>query len=107
MVPVWIAAQCRFLQVELWSPVQPLWGNPNVPHFSTIPDPHVWARFGIKTLRDIMPAGTLLTFTQLSKTHNLPGWMYFRYAQLHHAARAQFPEPPLLQIRPGGESLVL
>lgn len=47
-----------------------------------------------------MPAGTLLPLAYLTKTHNLPGWMYFRYAQLRHAARAQLPTPPLLQLDP-------
>lgn len=88
-------------QVERWSPpVQPLWGKPNLSHFRTILDPQVWARFGIKTLREIMSEGALLTFSQLSRLHDLPGWMYFCYAQLRHAARAQFPEPPLLQLDP-------
>lgn len=99
-IKVWIAAQRRFLLAGRWSPVQPLWGNPNLPHFRSIPDPPVWARFGIKTLRDIMPTGTLMSFSQLTRKYGLPGWMFFHYAQLRHAARAQFPTPPVLQLDP-------
>lgn len=97
---VWAAARHRFLRVERWAPVQPLWGNPNLAHFRMILDPQVWIRYDIRTLRDIMPEGVLMTFSQLSRLHNLPGWMFFRYSQLRHAARAQFPEPPLLQLDP-------
>lgn len=33
----WTAARRRFYQEARWTPVQPLWGNPNFVH----PDPHV------------------------------------------------------------------
>lgn len=45
-----------------------------------------------------MPEGTLLTYPELSRSFHLPGWMYFRCVQLRHAARAQFPSQPLLQL---------
>lgn len=99
-VRVWGVARRRFFQRERWSPVQPLWGNPNLPHFRTIPDPQIWARHGIKTLRDIMPTGVLLSFAQLRRSYELPGWMYFRYIQLDHVAKVQFPNPPVLQFDP-------
>lgn len=44
-----------------------------------------------------MPTGMLLTYTQLSRLFHLPRW-FFRYAQLRHAGRAQFPTQPLLQL---------
>lgn len=94
-IKAWIAARRRFFQADRWSPVQPLWGSPNLPHFRSIPDPQVWERFGIKTLSDIMPTGTLLSFSQLTRKYALPGWMLFRYAQLRYAASAQFPTPLL------------
>lgn len=99
-IQFWNAAQHRFSLEGRWASVQPLWGNPNLSHFQTIPDPQVWARFGIKTLRDIMPTGSLMSFAQMARTYELPGWMFFRYAQLRHAVRAQFPVPPLLQLDP-------
>lgn len=60
----------------------------------------MWARYGIKILRDIMPTGTLLSYPRLSRVFRLPGWMFFRYAQLCHTVRAQFPTQPLLQLDP-------
>lgn len=47
-----------------------------------------------------MPNGVLMSFALMSRTYGLPGWMFFRYAQLCHAARAQFPVPPHLQLDP-------
>lgn len=97
---VWCAARRRFAQGDRWSPVEPLWGNPNLPHLRTIPDPQVWAKRGIRTLRDIMPAGVSLPYAQLSQKFQLPGSMLFRYFQLRHAVRAQFPSRPLLELDP-------
>lgn len=66
--------------------MQPLWRNPSLAYFRLTPNPQVRARYSIKSLRDIM-----LTYTQLCR-------VFFRYIQLHHAARAQFPSRPLLQL---------
>lgn len=52
-----------------------------------------------------MPEGLLLTYPQLTLAFHLAGWMYFRYAQLRHAARAQFSTQPLLQLDPVEELL--
>lgn len=73
------------------SPHTPLWGNPHQPHLSSIPDPSVWANFGIKKLQHIMPDGRLLTFYALKLTFALPSWMFFQYLQLRHAIQTQFP----------------
>lgn len=77
IIKIWIAARRRFSQVDRGSLVQPFWGNPNLPHFRSMPDPQVWARFGIKTLRDIMPTGILLTFSQLGIMLYLDGCFSF------------------------------
>lgn len=68
---VWVVARKRFRKQNAWSPFQPLWGNPSLPHF-TIPDPQVWTKYGLKALRDIMPTGMLLTYKDLSTKFNLP-----------------------------------
>lgn len=47
---------------ETWSPDTPLWFNPRLSHFNEIPDPIIWARVGIKQLRNIVGGGRLLTF---------------------------------------------
>lgn len=63
----------KLLRVDLnspgqLSPAQPLWGNPVRPHLRTIPDPQLWAKYGVTTLRDIMPDGyTLKLFPIVSE----------------------------------------
>lgn len=64
---IWRAATRRLSTSGQLSPAQPLWGNPGLPHFHTVPDPQFWARHGVKTIGDIMPAGTLLSFPVLSQ----------------------------------------
>lgn len=44
MLRVWGIARLLFLQPHRWSPFCPLWGNPNLPHFRSLPDPELWAR---------------------------------------------------------------
>lgn len=68
---VWRMAGRGFSLTGRWAPVQPLWGNPQLPHFRTIPDPQLWVGFGIKTLRDIMPNGVLMSFALMSRTYGL------------------------------------
>lgn len=51
-----------------WLSAQPIWGNTSLP-LSTIPGLQVWVQKSIKTLADIIPAGSF----------HLPVWMQFRY----------------------------
>lgn len=44
-----------------------------------------------------MPDGHLLTFVEMKNSFLLPSWMYFRFLQLWHAVRAQFPAPIILE----------
>lgn len=76
-----------------FSPYTPLWGNPELAHLRSVPDPQIWARYGVKTLRDIMPQGHLLPFNELKNRFLLSLCMYFRFMQLRHAICAQFPDP--------------
>lgn len=46
-------------------------GNPRPPHFQSIPDPVIWARFGIKTLADIASADGLYKFDALKGKYGL------------------------------------
>lgn len=102
---VWAVARKRFLCPCQYSPFTPLWGNPSLPHFKTIPDPQLWARFGIKVLKDIIHSGALLLFQELAEKFGLPSRMIFRYYQLRHAARAQFTNPIHLKPDPIEETL--
>lgn len=60
------------------SPLTPLWGNPKLLHFQSIPDASLWARYGIVKLQQIMPVGVLLPFPTLQDTFELTSWMMFR-----------------------------
>lgn len=59
---VWVEARRRFQYPHQYSPFCPLWGNPSLSHFRMLPDPQLWARYGIKVLKDVVHAGTLLSF---------------------------------------------
>lgn len=74
--------QAKVEKSGIWSPHNPLWGNPRLPHFESIPDPVVWARFGIKTLEDVVSNGRLFSCGDLKHAHDLPNHMLFRYLQL-------------------------
>lgn len=102
---VWGVARKRYLVPNRWSPYCPLWGNPNLPHFRTVPDPQVWAWYGVKVLKDIVSSGILVSFQDLVVRCGLPEGMLFRYYQLRHAFRAQFPTPPDL-LTDGVEELL-
>lgn len=63
----------------------------------SVPDPVIWARFGITTLKHIFKDGSLLSFDHLKQDFDLPNNMFFRYLQLRHAVRAQFAHPVVLE----------
>ena len=92
-VVVWGQVSRLLVEPGSFSPHIPLWGNPSLPHLRTVPDPQLWARYNITTLRDVMPEGRLLSFGVLKTKFGLPPWMFFRFLQLRHAIRAQFPDP--------------
>lgn len=94
---VWETVKAKVEQPNSWSPWTPLWGNPRLPHFRSILDPMIWARYGVKTLADITSASGLCTFDVLKRDRGVPNHMFFRYLQLRHAYRAQFPFPITLE----------
>lgn len=97
---VWDTVNKLFLGPDNWSPATPLWGNPRLPHFHSIPDPVVWARYGVITLGDIVAQGQLITFDALKSEKDLPNHMFFRFLQVRHAFRSQFPGPLTLEETP-------
>lgn len=101
-----MATRARFAKPDYWSPLQPQWGYPCLPHIMVLPDPQIWARYWFQGLKDIMPTGPLLSIGVLSVNFRLPRWMYFRYFQLQHAVCSQFPNPPTLETDPIEELLV-
>lgn len=52
-----------------------------VVYFRFIPDPVIWARYGIGVLADIVCSYRLRTF-DLKRERRLPNYMFFRYIQL-------------------------
>lgn len=47
---------------------------------------------------DIVSSDGLLTFDDLKRQRGLPNHMFFRYLQLRHAFRSQFPLPTVLEV---------
>lgn len=72
MVGVWRQVSNHIGEPQTFSPHIPLWGNPTLPHLWTVPDPQVWARYGVRTLRDVMPEGRFLPFGALKTKFGLP-----------------------------------
>lgn len=90
-IAVWQKARASFRSAGKISPHTPLWGNPNLPHLRTVPDPQVWATKGIMNLRHLVTGGRLMTFQELKGKYGLPNWMFFRFLQVRHAFQHQFP----------------
>lgn len=57
-----------------------------------MPDPSQWAARGITTLKHIIANGKLMSFQDIKRQYSLPRSFEFRYWQLRHAMRAQFPD---------------
>lgn len=68
-VQVWHRAGAKYCDSESFSPHIPLWGNPCLPHINTIPDPSVWASWGI--------VGLKCGGGRLKAAFHLPNWMFF------------------------------
>lgn len=68
----------------------PLWFNPQLSEFGSIPNPGVWACKGIKYINQICFEGRLQTFNRLKQQHKLPNSHLFRFLQLRHAFNTQF-----------------
>lgn len=95
---IWDTVNKQLIKLEEWSPTTPLWGNPCLPHFCTIPDPVAWARYGIVALGDVVSQGQLLSFDTLRRERDLPNHMFFRFLQLRHAFHSQFPSRVTLDM---------
>lgn len=100
------AAGPRVADPQVRSPNTPLWINPSLPEFYSIPDPVLWASRGIRYLHTICENGALLTFDQLKARFNLPNVYFFQFLQLRHAYRAQFGDSPLTLYQSNMESLL-
>lgn len=98
MLRVWDTIKAKVGRADSWSPHTPLWGNQRPPHFRSIPDPVIWARYSIRTLADIVLSSGLRSFDDLKDERGLPNHMFFRYLQLRHAYRTQFPQPITLEV---------
>lgn len=90
-IKVWEQLTAKLNPPNAISPYTPLWGNPRLPHLLSITDPAIWARYKIKIVQHIMPAGRLLSYDELKHTFQLPAKMFFCYLLLRHTIQAQFP----------------
>lgn len=96
-IQVWRSSRAALLG---GSSITPLWANPMLPHLLTIPDPASWAKKGIVKLKHVIRREGIISFRELRLGHALPQTFLFRYRQLHHALRAQFPSQVTLEPDP-------
>lgn len=80
------------ISIDSWlsSHNNPLWFNPNLLEFYSLPDPQRWSIKGVKYLCHFFTAQGFKSFYQLLVDFNLPGAYLFYYYQLRHAVRTQF-----------------
>lgn len=95
---VWDTVKRQLVGSEVWSPSTPLWGNPRLSHFRSIPDPVVWAKHGVIALGDIISQGQLISFDTLKRDRCLPNHMFFRFLQIRHAFHFHFPFLVVLEM---------
>lgn len=99
-IQVWKSSRASLIPQSQVSPHTPLWANPMLPHLFTVPDPAIWAKRGITTIKHVMPRGVILSFRELQATYHIPRSFLFRYWQLQHALKAQFPAQISLEPDP-------
>lgn len=97
---VWGQAHSVYGEPSKFSPHLPLLGNPVLPHLYSIPDSQLWPCHGVLTLKHVIANGRVVPFADLRQEHSLPSSMGFRYWELNHALRMQFPEPIVLESDP-------
>uniref|UniRef100_A0A803K2L7 Reverse transcriptase domain-containing protein n=1 Tax=Xenopus tropicalis TaxID=8364 RepID=A0A803K2L7_XENTR len=87
----WLAAlKLSHTKLPLLSPGLPLWANSHLPHFKQIAPYRIWPNWGIQTLGDILPGGTLAPRDQFRHSQSQAILPWYSYFQLSHALRAQF-----------------
>lgn len=68
VIRVWQMQVCKRREdSNRWSPATPLWFNPLVPEFQSIPDPALWTTKGIKAIEHICVDGVLIPFDTLKQ----------------------------------------
>lgn len=81
----------------------PLWKNSHMLELQQIPDPTIWASYGILYLHQVMTTTGPISFRTLKEEYSLPHHLLFRYLQLCHALRSQFnnstPLLPLIALK--------
>ncbi|OCT55514.1 hypothetical protein XELAEV_18001675mg [Xenopus laevis] len=74
------------------SPYTPIWCNPKLRHFLTIPDPALWARYNIKYIGQLYENQGFKSYEDLATEFNLPRNMWYRYFQdMQHFANFRPP----------------
>lgn len=106
---IWGAALKRLKLGHIHSHT-PLWLNNHLPELKNLPDPHIWARYGIIYLHQVLTDTRLKTFQSLKDEYSIPHHLLFKYLQLRHALRFQLrnvanaiTHPQVLEIIMGPE----
>lgn len=66
-----------------------------------------WSRRNIHCFHSLYKAGTMDSFENLQKDHNLPRQLFFQYLQIRHFLKASFPPFPTLPTLEAWEELTL
>lgn len=84
--------------------------NSHMSELYTIPDPVIWASYGVLYLHQVLTASGPKTFQSLKEEFSLPSHLLFEYLQLCHAVQTQrtnlavtLDTPPVLNIILGKE----
>ena len=92
----------RYFGLQTLSIGAPLAANPIFPPSLLDSTFSIWARLGIKTLRDLYVDSIFASFQQLIDKFLLPKGHFFRYLQVRNFVRSSFPQFPAL---PGSSDL--
>lgn len=81
-----------------------------MPELKNVPDPAIWAKYGIIFLHQVMTDARPKSFQSLKEEYSVPHHMLFRYLQLRHALCSQLrnntstiAHPQVLDIIMGSE----
>lgn len=95
---VWIQVRAICKKPSHISLHTPLWGNPSLPHLYAIPDPYIWAQWGITTLKHIVPDCRILPSQTCNKQTRYPvPWSSATGNWAHY--QGSIPEPHCPRIR--------
>lgn len=89
---IWNKAK-HMQRVTSFTKYSPIWHNTSYEELAKLQQGARWKHFGVTHLHHIFKDGALLSFCELQIVFASPMFMYYYYAQLHNAIRAQGDKP--------------